>query len=247
MRGRVAVFVDGDNISVDHADAIRRIATQMGCPDILRVYGNASLLPGWQAACGYRLIHSGTGKNATDLLLAIKAIELVLSSSFNIVLIPSSDGDFTRLALRLRERGLHVIGVGEAEAPAMFRGACTSFDLGPPAPRGGSAERRVSPSSRGPADMLNYLHGGETLRQSMEIRVDVTRPTPRAPFLPLSSRWRPYPRPAAPPPLRASDRPCSAPGAAARHDGDRRSTSAALLPSPSWPQRQIKPGAWAGR
>lgn len=46
MTGRVAVFVDGENISADHADAIRRIAMQMGSPDILRVYGNATLLPG---------------------------------------------------------------------------------------------------------------------------------------------------------------------------------------------------------
>ena len=100
---------------------------QMGCPDVLRVYGNATLLPAWQAASGYRLIHSGTGKNAADLLLAIDAIELVLLHSFSVVLIASSDGDFTHLALRLRERGLHVIGVGETKAPATFRGACSSF------------------------------------------------------------------------------------------------------------------------
>jgi hypothetical protein len=127
MTGRVAVFVDGENIHADHADAIRRIAMENGCPDVLRVYGNATLLPGWQLAWGFRLIHSGTGKNAADVLLAIDAVELVLQHTFSTVLIATSDGDFTHLALRLREWGLHVIGAGEAKAPPTFRGACTSF------------------------------------------------------------------------------------------------------------------------
>jgi hypothetical protein len=119
--------VDGENIHADHADAIRRIAMENGCPDVLRVYGNATLLPGWQLAWGFRLIHSGTGKNAADVLLAIDAVELVLQHTFSTVLIATSDGDFTHLALRLREWGLHVIGAGEAKAPPTFRGACTSF------------------------------------------------------------------------------------------------------------------------
>ena len=60
-------------------------------------------------------------------MLTIDAIELVLQHTFNTVLIATSDGDFTHLAQRLRERGLHVIGAGEAKAPLTFRGACTSF------------------------------------------------------------------------------------------------------------------------
>ncbi|MCB2133328.1 MAG: NYN domain-containing protein, partial [Rhodobacteraceae bacterium] len=71
----------------------------------------------------------GIGKNAADLLLSIEAMELAMSQAFSSVVIASSDGDFTHLATRLRERGLCVIGVGEDKAPKAFRGACTRFDV----------------------------------------------------------------------------------------------------------------------
>lgn len=127
--GRVAIFVDGENLSASCAEAILSIGAQVGVPDVVRVYMNAACNSDWHGAAGFRLIHAGTGKNAADLLLSIDAMELALTQAFSGVVIASSDGDFTHLAVRLRERGLRVVGVGEDKAPRAFRGACTRFEV----------------------------------------------------------------------------------------------------------------------
>ena len=76
---------------------------------------------------GFRPILAGAGKNAADCLMCIDAVELALSGEFNAFALASSDGDFTHLAHRLRERGKVVLGLGEAKAPKIFRKACTAF------------------------------------------------------------------------------------------------------------------------
>lgn len=133
MSDRVAVFVDGENISAGHATAIRKIASGHGTVDVVRVYGNAVTQPKWDGQPGFRFIHSGTGKNATDILLTVQAIEAALSGSFAAVVIASSDRDFTHLVTRVRELGITVIGVGEGKAAEQFRAACTSFVIVAPA------------------------------------------------------------------------------------------------------------------
>ena len=127
MTDSVAVFVDGENISAKHASEIMRIAARYGPMNICRVYGNAVLLPRWAEVPGFRLMHSGTGKNAADMLLAIEALELAITEGIATVIIASSDQDFIHLVTRLRERGVAVIGVGEAKTPAMFRATCHEF------------------------------------------------------------------------------------------------------------------------
>ena len=69
MTGRVAIFVDGENLSAIHARAILSIGAAAGSPDVARVYMNAACNSEWHAAAGFRLIHAGIGKNAADLLL----------------------------------------------------------------------------------------------------------------------------------------------------------------------------------
>jgi hypothetical protein len=73
------------------------------------------------------MLHAGAGKNATDILLALDAIDLVLSKNMRGFVIASSDGDFTNLATRLREHGATVIGIGEAKEPSAFRACCSEF------------------------------------------------------------------------------------------------------------------------
>ncbi|MFN7225305.1 MAG: NYN domain-containing protein [Paracoccaceae bacterium] len=127
VESRVAVLVDGDNISVSLATAIIEQARRLGRVDVARVYTAITQTSGWNAAPGYRVIHSGYGKNASDLLLSIDAMDLALSSGIQSFVIATSDGDFTHLAVRLRERGLTVTGMGESKAPQIFRAACSSF------------------------------------------------------------------------------------------------------------------------
>ncbi|ACM03534.1 NYN domain-containing protein [Cereibacter sphaeroides] len=127
MAARPAVLVDGDNISAAHGRQILEIARGHGTPGVVRVYGNAQCPKDWHEAWGYRMIHAGSGKNASDLLLAIDAMELALARGVEAFVVATSDGDFSHLAHRLRELGTAVIGVGEAKAPASFRGACSRF------------------------------------------------------------------------------------------------------------------------
>ena len=127
MTRRIAILVDGDNTSHAQAARIMHAAAAMGRVDLARVYGNAAQPSGWLAAPGFRMIHSGCGKNAADVLLCIEAMELALTGDWAGVVIASSDGDFVHLAQRLRDRGLEVLGIGTDKAPARFRAACSTF------------------------------------------------------------------------------------------------------------------------
>lgn len=153
MTHRTALLIDGDNVSPDHATRILQIAAEPR-PDIARVYGNAQKCPGWLSRPGLRFIHSGTGKNATDVLMAIDAMELALTAGISSFLLASSDGDFTHLALRLRERGLPVTGIGEEKAPEAFRTICRTFHLLPSTAPARAAVALPPPAPPEPAKVL---------------------------------------------------------------------------------------------
>lgn len=124
---RVALLVDGDNVSAKHAGRIIMAACRHGDITIRRVYGNASTANGWTAAPGFRFVHAGCGKNATDVLLAIEAVALSHVGTAEVFAVATSDGDFSHLAHHLRERGFPVIGIGEEKAAEGWRKACTRF------------------------------------------------------------------------------------------------------------------------
>ncbi|WP_093451357.1 NYN domain-containing protein [Pseudooceanicola nitratireducens] len=135
MAQPVSVLVDGDNISGKHAEKILSIAAQHGEPILVRVYADAQRPSDWHGAIGYRMLHCGTGKNAADILLALDALELLLSKNMRCFVIASSDGDFIHLVTRLREHGAKVIGIGEVKAPNAFRAGCSDFvEIGTPQP-----------------------------------------------------------------------------------------------------------------
>jgi hypothetical protein len=122
--GAVAVFVDGENLSHARAGAIVTEAERLGARGIRRVYGAATAVAGWRQQGTFRIVDCGPGKNGADIMLALEA---VLLEGVRHVVIASSDGDFTPLALRLAERGVQVTGIGEAKAPEGFRKACAKF------------------------------------------------------------------------------------------------------------------------
>ncbi|SFN71462.1 Uncharacterized conserved protein, LabA/DUF88 family [Roseovarius lutimaris] len=126
---RVAVLVDGDNINAMHAEQVRCAGRRLGRVDVTRVYAAANIKSDWLTTPGYRVMHAGSGKNAADILLCIDAMELALTSGIENFVIATSDGDFSHVAQRLRERGLHVHGMGEAKSPQSFRLACTTFTV----------------------------------------------------------------------------------------------------------------------
>lgn len=124
---RVALLVDGENLSSTHAGALLTGAREEGDPIFRRVYGDVGRMPGWAEEPDFHLIHSGTGKNAADLLLVIGAMEVMLKGRADVLVIASSDRDFSHLAIHLREAGLRVVGMGERKATGKFRTACSHF------------------------------------------------------------------------------------------------------------------------
>lgn len=126
-RSLSAVMIDGDNISPARADDILSRLERAGMPEIRRVYGNIALTKGWGTRPGFRTIHSGEGKNATDLLLAIETMDLLHQGRLGRLVLVSSDGDYTHLVHRLREEGVEVIGMGESKTPTTMREACSHF------------------------------------------------------------------------------------------------------------------------
>lgn len=126
---RVAVLVDGDNLSAAHAEQVFRLGANIGTVDVARVYGDAANNPEWMKAERFRFLHSGSGKNAADILLAIDAMDIVHEGRIKSVVLASSDSDFVHVAHRLRERSIHVIGAGESKASDRFRAACSQFKV----------------------------------------------------------------------------------------------------------------------
>ncbi|GGA11049.1 NYN domain-containing protein [Neptunicoccus cionae] len=150
MGSSIALFVDGDNISPCFSEEIMAFAKQLGRLDVARVYGGAHPASGRMEALGFRFVHAGPGKNGADILLSIDAIETCQLSEIQTFVIATSDGDFSHLAYRLRERGAEVYGLGEGKAQFSFPAACTEFstvisklDVMPPK---STIQRRDGPS-----------------------------------------------------------------------------------------------------
>jgi hypothetical protein len=132
-----AVLIDADNIPAKHAEAILKEITNFGEPALRRVYGDWSsdLLKGWPdkiralGLVAHQETANSTRKNATDIGLVIDAMDILHSGRFDGFVLVSSDGDFPRLASRIREEGLEVIGIGEKKAPEAFLKVCNRFVL----------------------------------------------------------------------------------------------------------------------
>lgn len=118
-----AVFIDADNLSAGHAGTILKHAGP--APRLLRAYGDATKAKAWRAHHAVEFRDTGTGKNASDLALAVDAMNAAHLYGLTHILICSSDGDFRHLALALRKIGVAVTGMGEeAKRPKPFADVC---------------------------------------------------------------------------------------------------------------------------
>ena len=124
---RVALLVDGENLSVEHAGFLILTASKHGVLNVKRVYGAVTRLDGWTTAPGYRVVHVPARKDAADIALSLDALELGLTRQVDEIVLATSDRDMTLVALRLAELGVSVTGIGEDKAPADFRKACRKF------------------------------------------------------------------------------------------------------------------------
>ncbi|MDD3403986.1 MAG: NYN domain-containing protein [Hespellia sp.] len=132
---RFAVLIDADNISAKYVSAILDEMTKYGISTYRRSYGDwtSTHATKWKSVLLENSITpiqqfaNTTGKNATDSTLIIDAMDILYTGNVDGFCIVSSDGDFTRLASRLREDGMIVIGMGEEKTPRSFRSACSIF------------------------------------------------------------------------------------------------------------------------
>lgn len=132
---RYAVLIDADNVAAKYTKNILDELSNYGIATYKRVYGDwtRTSLAGWKsmaldnAITPVQQYSYTTGKNATDSAMIIDAMDILYSNNVDGFCIVSSDSDFTRLAIRLRESGKHVIGMGEKKTPKPFSTACNAF------------------------------------------------------------------------------------------------------------------------
>ena len=131
----IALLIDADNISAKYISTILSELSKYGKITIRRMYGDWSQdrLHSWfKVAAGHSLTpimqpNNTPGKNASDIGLIIDAMDILYTGEVQGFCIVSSDGDFNKLATRLREAGKVVIGMGEKKTPESFRASCERF------------------------------------------------------------------------------------------------------------------------
>ena len=138
---KIALFIDADNVSAKFGKQIIETLESRGEIFIRRIYGNWEKIPlrGWNDCIlnfSLRAVQQpdfAAGKNATDMSLTIDAMDVLHGGMAEIFALVSNDSDFTPLAVRLREGGMKVIGLGNAQVSNSFRAACHEFiDLNTP-------------------------------------------------------------------------------------------------------------------
>lgn len=123
---RVAVLIDGENLSSAHADTILGKSALLGEATVRRVYGKPEHIAPWENY-GFRLVPAGMTKNAADIALCVDAMTLALREEFSTLVIASSDRDFSPLATQLRELGFLVVGIGCQTARPALRLSYSEF------------------------------------------------------------------------------------------------------------------------
>ena len=134
---KIAVVIDADNTQISKLEDVFHEISTRGRIVVKRAYGNwhKPTLKNWGEIIKRLAIKAEqqfdyvSGKNATDMALVIDTIELLYTNLYDAFVIVSSDSDYTPLAIKLREAGVYVMGVGEQKTPVAFRNACDEFLL----------------------------------------------------------------------------------------------------------------------
>lgn len=132
---KLAVLIDADNVPYANVKEMLEEIAKNGVPTIKRIYADWTrpTLSGWKqvllenAITPIQQYSYTSGKNSSDSALIIDAMDILYSGKVDGFCIVSSDSDFTRLATRLREAGMTVIGFGEKKTPQPFISACNKF------------------------------------------------------------------------------------------------------------------------
>lgn len=134
---RLALLIDADNVSPKYIGVIMKEAQGYGNVTIRRIYGDwtEDSKASWRSVLLENSLSPiqqysyTTGKNSSDSAMIIDAMDILYTSPVDGFIIVSSDSDFTKLAMRLRESGKSIIGMGESKTPVPFRKACEQFKI----------------------------------------------------------------------------------------------------------------------
>ena len=131
---QIAVLIDSENVSSRYASIIFNEIETYGFASYRRIYGNWTRNNGWNqnillenSITPIQQFDYASGKNSTDMTMVIDAMDILYSGNVDGFCLVTSDSDFTRLAMRLREANMYVIGMGESKSPVSLTKACNKF------------------------------------------------------------------------------------------------------------------------
>lgn len=193
----VALLIDADNLSGDVIEqAIAHLLKIYGAIDFRRAYSSPQKVIEhtelFKRHAIRPMVNVPTGKNSTDIALAVDAIDLAITEHPDVVVIGSSDSDYAPLAQRLREKGCRVIGIGQAgktggESPLAYdefidlahrkappRAAAVPAPAPRPAPRArAAAPARAKPAAQAlPAEVMAILDAVPALRGGAALQLN---------------------------------------------------------------------------
>ena len=187
----IALLIDGDNAAPKRLAAILEEVSKQGSITIRRIYGDWTTtgMSGWKEMLNANAIQPvqqfayTKGKNSTDSALIIDAMDILHGELVDAFCIVSSDSDYTRLATRLRESGLFVMGVGEKKTPDAFVKACERFiyveNLDVQEEPRSTKEKRTTKKNAAPlsanAALMRKLHKAFTMAKGEEEYASLSR------------------------------------------------------------------------
>ena len=134
-RHKIAILIDGDNAQASLLPQMLVEAGKYGQVTVRRIYGDwtTQSMNSWKDILNFHAFQPvqqfryTIGKNATDSAMIIDAMDILHTSVVDGFCLVSSDSDYTRLATRIRETGIFVMGIGEKKTPKPFVNACDVF------------------------------------------------------------------------------------------------------------------------
>ena len=236
---RVMLLIDADNVSADVIDqAVAMILAEHGAIHVRRAYCTAeSALANLKLFTTHSIrpiVNLSTGKNSTDIALAVDAMDLVVAERPDVAIIVSSDSDFAPLVIRLREKGCRVEGIGQLGKTGEDSKPVYDhfFDI---------AHRKSRVATKAPAKRASARGRGRVQAEPADAGIEAA-PRERADAVPPAPPSAPEPAPRRTRGTRAARPSRSSAVAAATDDATGATTAKAALPDPPpAPARQAKP------
>ena len=179
-RRKLAILIDGDNAQSSLLPQMLVEAAKYGMVTVRRIYGDWTTpnMNSWKDVLNFHAVQPiqqfryTIGKNATDSAMIIDAMDILHSKVVDGFCLVSSDSDYTRLATRIRESGIYIMGIGEKKTPKPFVNACDLFVY---------TENLVSETAaakRKPARKAKPVTGQKKIEVEVETEKDEPDPMP---------------------------------------------------------------------